>query len=312
MPTFGSSTIRRFATNASEMKKLAARDFEDILQVWSMISSKEKEKTNSCICLSAVSQHLKDCCKSLIIQSSSRSYTEQQNGMPSQNFGYTQRILYSTLKGLRQSLVSWCESLGMSRSPGLQHSNFQRRQEHENGAKSLERERRRQLQVILLGVNPKPWISSHINGMHWGTMSALSVSLVEQMGSQPNWSVIFIFTYLIFSQLPAPRVNLLIKSLNDCMDRPTNTMQRDKSPSVIEDFNTHVWRLTAWGSSSMPVLSKNQWITKMIRWRVTRTCGITSLHRKIDLWTYLTPFGITEATLPTTYALLFPIILTVD
>ena len=33
MPTFGSSTIRRFATNASEMKKLAAHDFEDLLQV---------------------------------------------------------------------------------------------------------------------------------------------------------------------------------------------------------------------------------------------------------------------------------------
>jgi hypothetical protein len=33
MPTFGSSTIRRFASNASEMKKLAARDFEDLLQV---------------------------------------------------------------------------------------------------------------------------------------------------------------------------------------------------------------------------------------------------------------------------------------
>ncbi len=32
-PSFGSSTIRRFATNASEMKKLAARDFEDLLQV---------------------------------------------------------------------------------------------------------------------------------------------------------------------------------------------------------------------------------------------------------------------------------------
>ena len=30
MPTFGSSTIRHFATNASEMKKLAARDFEDM------------------------------------------------------------------------------------------------------------------------------------------------------------------------------------------------------------------------------------------------------------------------------------------
>ena len=30
---FGSSTIRRFSNNASEMKKLAAQDFEDLLQV---------------------------------------------------------------------------------------------------------------------------------------------------------------------------------------------------------------------------------------------------------------------------------------
>jgi hypothetical protein len=43
MPTFGSSTIRHFATNASEMKKLAARDFEDLLQVRS-ISGVKKEK----------------------------------------------------------------------------------------------------------------------------------------------------------------------------------------------------------------------------------------------------------------------------
>lgn len=32
MPRFGTDTIRRFATNASEMKKLGARDFEDLLQ----------------------------------------------------------------------------------------------------------------------------------------------------------------------------------------------------------------------------------------------------------------------------------------
>jgi hypothetical protein len=33
VPTFGRSTIRRFSTNASEMKKLAARNYEDLLQV---------------------------------------------------------------------------------------------------------------------------------------------------------------------------------------------------------------------------------------------------------------------------------------
>ena len=31
---FGKDTIRRFANNASQMKKLAARNFEDLLQVW--------------------------------------------------------------------------------------------------------------------------------------------------------------------------------------------------------------------------------------------------------------------------------------
>jgi len=33
IPTFGRDTIRRFDTNVSAMKKLAARDWEDILQV---------------------------------------------------------------------------------------------------------------------------------------------------------------------------------------------------------------------------------------------------------------------------------------
>jgi hypothetical protein len=33
IPTFGVGTIRKFASNASEMKKLAGRDFEDLLLV---------------------------------------------------------------------------------------------------------------------------------------------------------------------------------------------------------------------------------------------------------------------------------------
>ena len=33
VPTFGRDTIRRFGGNVSAMKKLAGRDFEDILQV---------------------------------------------------------------------------------------------------------------------------------------------------------------------------------------------------------------------------------------------------------------------------------------
>jgi hypothetical protein len=33
VPTFGRDTIRKFHSNVSAMKKLAGRDFEDILQV---------------------------------------------------------------------------------------------------------------------------------------------------------------------------------------------------------------------------------------------------------------------------------------
>lgn len=33
MPTFGRETIRKFHTNALAMKRLAARDFEDLLHV---------------------------------------------------------------------------------------------------------------------------------------------------------------------------------------------------------------------------------------------------------------------------------------
>ncbi|KAJ3752588.1 hypothetical protein EV360DRAFT_54943 [Lentinula raphanica] len=38
VPTFGFDTIRLFANNASEMKRLAARDFEDLLQASSYCS----------------------------------------------------------------------------------------------------------------------------------------------------------------------------------------------------------------------------------------------------------------------------------
>jgi hypothetical protein len=37
VPTFGNGVIRKFANNTSEMKRLAARDFENILQVFALI-----------------------------------------------------------------------------------------------------------------------------------------------------------------------------------------------------------------------------------------------------------------------------------
>jgi hypothetical protein len=42
MPTFGgSTTIQKFSHNASAMKKLAAQDFEDLLQVFYFLNKLE-------------------------------------------------------------------------------------------------------------------------------------------------------------------------------------------------------------------------------------------------------------------------------
>jgi hypothetical protein len=38
IPTFGRDTIRKFRSNVSELKRMAARDFEDLLQVRSHIT----------------------------------------------------------------------------------------------------------------------------------------------------------------------------------------------------------------------------------------------------------------------------------
>lgn len=38
VPTFGRDTIRRFRRNVSDLQKMAARDYEDILQVSHLLS----------------------------------------------------------------------------------------------------------------------------------------------------------------------------------------------------------------------------------------------------------------------------------
>jgi hypothetical protein len=41
VPTFGRDTIRRFSKNTSDLKRMAARDYEDILQVSLLIAGLE-------------------------------------------------------------------------------------------------------------------------------------------------------------------------------------------------------------------------------------------------------------------------------
>lgn len=47
MSTFGRSTIRKFHNNVSDMKRLGARDFEDILQVRHILCFNEAELTST-------------------------------------------------------------------------------------------------------------------------------------------------------------------------------------------------------------------------------------------------------------------------
>ena len=207
MPTFGSSTIGCFAANASEMKKLVACDFEDLLQV-SQAWIKRKSSSDFFLVQHPSVWRTTAYCKSHIIQSSWHYYTEPQNGMHLQNFGYILRVLYSISNSLQQSLGCWRGSLGTPRNLLLWHSNFQRKQRPERGAKILVRGKRKQQQVTHLGRNPYFWTSSHTNGMHLGTMFLLSISLVQRMGSQPKLSVIFslcIWVYHIFLSTGWPR-----------------------------------------------------------------------------------------------------------
>lgn len=46
MPTFGRTTIRRFVSNMADLKKLAARDYEDALQVCALFSHQSLKLIN--------------------------------------------------------------------------------------------------------------------------------------------------------------------------------------------------------------------------------------------------------------------------
>ena len=211
------------------------------------------------------------------------------------NFGSILKTPYNTLKSLLQSSENLCEILGTQHSPHLWPRNFQRRWRHERGAKNLVVRGRRRQQVTTLGRNRKTWTSWRTSGMPLGIMFRQSVSLVEQMGFQHKWLVIFIrvFNYLIYSYLVG-RANLLIKLSNACMERQTNATLNDRLLSAFEDLNVPVWLLIGSGISN---ISRRQRNKKMILQRVTQICDTTSLHQKTILGTSSALSAITEVIL---------------
>lgn len=104
MPTFGRETIRRFSNNTSEMKKLAARDFEDLLQVH--ISTYDYD--NRLMRFSVLFQSSMVFCQSRITMLFCGYYSSVVTGMVWQNFVCIQmtRSRFSTTRHA-QSVLSF-------------------------------------------------------------------------------------------------------------------------------------------------------------------------------------------------------------
>ena len=109
IPTFGWFTIRRFHNNVSEMKKLAARNFEDILQVRKHVLSMSISMPT--IILASV---LSQCSKAFSLSPSMEFYfgfcTRLQNGTCLLNSDCTLNLHWIFSKQLQRSLAASCDN----------------------------------------------------------------------------------------------------------------------------------------------------------------------------------------------------------
>lgn len=88
IPSFGKGTIRKFSSNVSQMKKLAARDFEDILQV-SVSSGSTPLFWFSHYLISVLSLRLMACSLETTVLQSCAYYLFALTGMGLPNFACT-------------------------------------------------------------------------------------------------------------------------------------------------------------------------------------------------------------------------------
>lgn len=87
VPTFGRDTIRRFRANTSDLKHMAARDFEDFLQV--SMTSVSNCFLLMCMICRPLSLCLRICCPNITTPEFSSCYSILHIGMVSQNLGCT-------------------------------------------------------------------------------------------------------------------------------------------------------------------------------------------------------------------------------
>ena len=143
VPTFGRGTIRRFANNVSEMKKLAGREFEDILQVSriSLFLSPD---------LSVLSYHLIDSASFLCLRVSSlkstttscwTSYSNLRHGTGSQNSEFTLTKQLICLQPRRRPSQRQCDSSSRKHVKFLPLWNSQKRLELVDNAQQHSQQR---------------------------------------------------------------------------------------------------------------------------------------------------------------------------
>lgn len=90
VPTFGRSTIRKFTENASALKKLAARNYEDLLQACNI--NLYLVYKYSCHSYSVQFLFLRDFLTNPTIATSCHYFLPSRNGIPLPNFACTRTI----------------------------------------------------------------------------------------------------------------------------------------------------------------------------------------------------------------------------
>lgn len=175
VPTFGRDTICRFSNNMLGMKKLAARDFEDLLQVCVVIQS----LIYCCVksLFSAPSLFLRAFSPSFIIQLFWICYLSSQLGMPTLNYGYTQNLHLVILT--QQLLLSArpCDASPPSPALPLLPKNFLGRKLRAVGVRLLQLlvkikvqpQKRLQKRRKKKDLSPRPSISRPTSFTHLGT-----------------------------------------------------------------------------------------------------------------------------------------------
>ena len=146
-----SGTIRRFTNNVSDMKNLAARDYEDMLQVSSLATHVRQQTHNSLSCpllphpadpmllcwVSAPSQHLKISSTGIITNASSNCCIGLLSGMVSRNFECTPRRHWTIWIHSPRNMVASCGVSAISHVRSSIPRNFLVRLKPESGHSSM-------------------------------------------------------------------------------------------------------------------------------------------------------------------------------